>query len=577
MNALKKCVDIEHLNSFLNRSLRLLPSDSTLFVVMGKKPMLCVGPKVPYAPGNPKTMQAMLHISPQVIATLVLHTPSLSTGNNTSLRQTLDFLAASIDDMAKAEESHRSLAAETLERYRELAVLHRAVLTLNNTLKLKDTLLALRNECYEATIPTDAGCIFLDIQGTRNFNLAQSLGDASIDWNPLVHSRLFADIVIRSKGEMVNDLSSDPRWSDEVPGLNSLIMQPILSPTRYVGILVLTSKHLFTPTHLRHLATLSSVAGVSIANALDFEGVLSLMETLLQALAAAIDARDPFNIGHSNHVAGLTAAFALAVNNDTSLFPHLIFTEDQINEMYYAGILHDIGKISIRKEVLTKATRLPPRLLEIIRVRFELFGRANGYPWQEAFARLNAINSTCSPTQDDLAFIASLSELSWEMHGTTLLLLPPDERNLLSLPHGNLTTRERQEIERHPTEAFRILQAITFPDNFRNLRTIIRQHHEFLDGSGYPDGLQNDEILPQSRILAIANIFTALTQGRHNEPAVSRDAALQILRDESSKGRLDPILVALFCDHIDDIQPIALHSKRQHSSLNTPTTFNDLV
>ncbi|NMC50629.1 MAG: HD domain-containing protein, partial [Desulfovibrio sp.] len=139
-----------------------------------------------------------------------------------------------------------------------------------------------------------------------------------------------------------------------------------------------------------------------------------------------------------------------------------------------------------------------------------------------------------------------------------LPMLTDEEIQVLLIPRGNLTAEERREIERHPAESYRILQHIPFPENMRRLLTIISQHHERQDGSGYPSGLRGEEILLQSRIIAIVDIYDAITMERHYKPALPRDQALSVLAQEAAAGRIDADLVRLFSEKIETIEEDAM-------------------
>jgi len=79
------------------------------------------------------------------------------------------------------------------------------------------------------------------------------------------------------------------------------------------------------------------------------------------------------------------------------------------------------------------------------------------------------------------------------------------------IPRSNLTSKEGNEIRGHPGESHRILRQVPFPSEYRHVLAIARQHHEKFDGSGYPDNAAGWEVLPYSRILAIVDIYDALT------------------------------------------------------------------
>jgi HD-GYP domain-containing protein (c-di-GMP phosphodiesterase class II) len=136
-------------------------------------------------------------------------------------------------------------------------------------------------------------------------------------------------------------------------------------------------------------------------------------------------------------------------------------------------------------------------------------------------------------------------------------LLYQDELEVMLLEYGNLTHEERKEIQRHPAESERILQHIPLQEGFTNMLTIIRQHHERLDGSGYPDGLTGDAIMLQSRLMAIVDIYDAVTQERHYKPAFTRSEAMNVLGLEMAEGKLDRRLTEFFMGKVDKIEALS--------------------
>lgn len=101
---------------------------------------------------------------------------------------------------------------------------------------------------------------------------------------------------------------------------------------------------------------------------------------------------------------------------------------------------------------------------------------------------------------------------------------------------GLFTEQERQIMRTHPVIGESIVKPLK---KFRNLLDLIRHHHEFLDGTGYPDGLKGKEIPVSTRILTMADIFDALTSDRTYRQALSIEEARAELRDMTAKGKLD--------------------------------------
>ncbi|HEX7361167.1 MAG TPA: HD domain-containing phosphohydrolase [Bryobacteraceae bacterium] len=110
---------------------------------------------------------------------------------------------------------------------------------------------------------------------------------------------------------------------------------------------------------------------------------------------------------------------------------------------------------------------------------------------------------------------------------------------------GPLTPDEWHIMKSHAVRGERICASMR---SLAPVLPIIRHHHERWDGSGYPDGLKDEQIPLLARILQIADIFDALTTARPYKPALSTDESLSILRAEVQKGWRDPKLVELFAD-----------------------------
>ena len=106
---------------------------------------------------------------------------------------------------------------------------------------------------------------------------------------------------------------------------------------------------------------------------------------------------------------------------------------------------------------------------------------------------------------------------------------------------GKLTPQEWKVIHVHPQNAGKILSVFPF---LRKVIPIVRHHHEWCDGTGYPDGLMGEEIPFMSRITMIADAFVAMTSDRPYRPSLTTDEALEVI--EKNKGvQFDPRLVPL--------------------------------
>lgn len=110
---------------------------------------------------------------------------------------------------------------------------------------------------------------------------------------------------------------------------------------------------------------------------------------------------------------------------------------------------------------------------------------------------------------------------------------------------GKLDDKEYYEMQRHAAYTRRILSRIHLSEKHRALPMLAAGHHERLDGSGYPDGLRGDEVSLISRILAVADVFDALTCWREYRDPMDGDQALEVIRSGSG-ARFDPRVVAAF-------------------------------
>src|SRR5437667_87045 len=146
--------------------------------------------------------------------------------------------------------------------------------------------------------------------------------------------------------------------------------------------------------------------------------------------------------------------------------------------------------------------------------------------------------------------IERLARRSFEDHlGGQQTLITPEEASTLAIPRGSLTPDEVRQIQSHVVHTYQFLAHIPWTKEFRRIPEIARSHHEKLDGSGYPYGMKADEIPVQSKIMAIADIYDALTAGdRPYKNAVPPDTALDILGEERRAGRIDAALLDLFID-----------------------------
>ena len=336
--------------------------------------------------------------------------------------------------------------------------------------------------------------------------------------------------------------------------------------------------------HEKLAGSLASQAAVAIYNRRLYLSIRELFEGFVKASVTAIEARDPTTSGHSFRVADLTVALAEVVDRcETGPYRELKFRDDEVMELRYASLLHDFGKVGVREHVLVKAKKLYPADLERIRHRVELLKRdlalrtarakldravARADDYVEQAARLDAelaaavaeldrqldlVGVANEPSVQAQAFVTEIQRLAsqtWEdAEGRPRTVLTPDEVRVLAIPRGSLTDEERLAIQEHVVHTYQFLTQIPWTKELRRVPEIARSHHEKLDGSGYPYGARADQIPVQSRMMAIADIYDALTASdRPYKKALRAEEALAILDVERRAGALDSALLDLFLE-----------------------------
>ena len=345
----------------------------------------------------------------------------------------------------------------------------------------------------------------------------------------------------------------------------------------------------------RIVRSLASQAAISIERNQLQESIEHLFEGFVKASVQVIEARDPCTYGHSERVAALTVRLSEEVNSVSSgRLRSIYFNNRQIQEIRYAALLHDFGKIGVSEAVLTKQKKLYPAQLEIIRHRFGLAQRTmemecvqskykyllehsayRKHPSQEPECaqcqEIEQLDTKLAEAKTRLAEywevlleanephvlaaepLAQLREISQQTYrdidGAKKPLLSPDEIVQLMVSRGNLTPEERAEIESHVTHTYDFLKQINWTKDLKNVPEIAYGHHEKLDGTGYPRGLKNSEIPIQAQLMTIADIYDALTAGdRPYKRALRTDAAMKILRQEAAHNKINADLLELF-DH----------------------------
>ena len=332
-----------------------------------------------------------------------------------------------------------------------------------------------------------------------------------------------------------------------------------------------------------YIFALASQAGIALENVLLYEEVKTLFDGFVKAAVSAIESRDPTTSGHSERVAELTVGLAKAVNrSESGHYREVRFSRDDLTQIEYAALLHDFGKVGVREHILVKAKKLYEHEREMILQRFQLIKRGYKIEGLESKVRYlteasrehiaehlaaidNDILAKVTQLDDIIKFILHaneptvleqggferISEIAGKMFtddlGNTAPFLDHDEASCLQIKRGSLTEQERLEINSHVVHSFQFLSRIPWSRTLRDVPGIAGAHHEKLDGSGYPKALRGDQIPIPARMMAISDIYDALTASdRPYKKAMPSEKALDIVGSEVKRGQLDADLFDVF-------------------------------
>lgn len=263
---------------------------------------------------------------------------------------------------------------------------------------------------------------------------------------------------------------------DEEDITRSTLFVPLKLKGKIIGVMQVQSNRLdgYTEEDMTLLGGLANVTAVAIANSRLVQEVRDALEGTVHIVGDTVEIRDPYTAGHQRSVTEL----ACAVGSKLGL------PEEEIKGLRVAGLLHDIGKMSIPAEILSKPTRL--------------------------------------------------TEIEFSL------------------------------IQHHPQVAYDLLKSIRFP---WPVAQIVLQHHERMNGSGYPHGLEGDKILPEAAILAVCDVVEAMAAHRPYRAALGVDAALEEIT--KNKGTLYDSDVVKACLHVFED---GFRFETRPSALNTEGT-----
>lgn len=319
----------------------------------------------------------------------------------------------------------------------------------------------------------------------------------------------------------------------------------------------------FDPQYEIIIRSLGSLAAIELANIQYVTEIKEQLHSFVEAMATAVDERTPYNGTHTRKVAEYATVLAnkIAEKYEKGECDET-FDEDRIERLQLAALLHDIGKMIVPKSIMNRATRLDYDM-PAVEERFKLLECYYEIDYLKGNITKEAFESYVSKLKDYMDFIHRIDNVGFlqdadfervqelatcfyeKSDGEKVYYITPREHECLSVRKGTLTEGDRKIMESHVVMTAKILSKVHFNKNYKEVPRWAAEHHEYLNGSGYPNHLTSEVLDTETRILAVADIYDALTsKDRPYKEPMSKEKAFGILHAMAEKeGKLDSRLV----------------------------------
>ena len=319
----------------------------------------------------------------------------------------------------------------------------------------------------------------------------------------------------------------------------------------------------FDPKYEDIISALTSLAAVSLNNRRLLKSVQDILHSFVEVMVEAVDARSSYNANHTRHMVRYAEKFIdyCHEKNITN-----VVNPEKEDPFLMSVWLHDIGKLVIPLEVMDKQSRLGDRE-ETVRNRFTIgmlqerlrafekpdekqAALENEQKLKDALTLIEAANNAGFLPDEKIEELKKLGDLTCiGADGENIPILTEEEMKGITVQKGTLTAEERSIIESHVVYTAKMLEKMKFDGDYAEVPGWASDHHEHLNGTGYPNHKKDGEISPEVRLITIIDIYDALTaEDRPYKPAMPKDRAIKILREMIGEGKLDGDLVELFVE-----------------------------
>jgi HD-GYP domain-containing protein (c-di-GMP phosphodiesterase class II) len=295
----------------------------------------------------------------------------------------------------------------------------------------------------------------------------------------------------------------------------------------------------------KYVESLASQAAVALTNQNLVIELQKLLEGFIISIADSIDRKSKHTGQHCRNVPKLTLMIADKVaKSQVGKYKDFVMNKEQRYELETASWLHDCGKVTTPVHIVNKSTKLEKIYdrIETIKTKFEILKRDTEIVYLKAINELDSISdkhkiqslheefkkkvkqydddfhflNSCNlgaeyMKSEDVSRINDISNYQLILHNNQERILSQDEVKNLSIPAGTLTNNDRIQINDHIIATIEMLEKLPFPKHLKNVSRFAGGHHERIDGKGYPKGLNGDTLCIEARMMAIADVFEALT------------------------------------------------------------------
>ena len=319
---------------------------------------------------------------------------------------------------------------------------------------------------------------------------------------------------------------------------------------------------------------LASQASIALTNQMLIKEQKDLFKSFIQLVSEALEEKDEVTGGHCTRVPVLTMMIAEAINKDKSgAYKDFRFSDDEMEELYVAGWLHDFGKVATPEHIMNKSTKLECLFdkIELLNLKFEILKRDKKIEHYKNLSDdkdhhidddfeleimkidndikfLRECNIGGEYMSDDMKKkVSDIAKQKINLNGIDVNLLDEYEENNLKIERGTLSKNDIKVMREHVSLSYELLDKLPYPSHLTNVPFYAGCHHEKIDGSGYPNGYSGDKLPLQARVIAIADVFEGLTApDRPYKKGYKLSKAMDILSYMVKDNEIDRDLFELF-------------------------------